>query len=105
MPTKTDQYVHLVRALNNVGSTIQHLQLHRMGVLDTVLVKAMLPMLPNLKTLGVLQCPLITFYHTKKMLLIIKDHQDKHGVVKLDFFPRYHHGSPKEGRHGSYGLS
>lgn len=99
-----DPWPFSVRAIVLSGEHIRYLQLHRVEFLNVEAIEQMVDCMHNLKRLSVLQCPLVHFGHTRKLVDItaranqarVPDKQ-----LDLDFYPKAYLG-PVHGRCGSY---
>lgn len=94
----------LVRCIVLHGQHIQYLQLHRIEFLNVESVDHMLDCMASLRRLSILQCPLINFGHTRKLVDMtarINQARVPGKELDLDFYPKAYLG-PVHGRHGSY---
>lgn len=95
----------------NFADYFQNLQLHRIPFLTTQLLELIIPLMRNLKVLGVYKCQLIHIGNTMKLLEIIQTDKPKgkDTQVSLDFYPNYHLGpisvAGRDDHVGSYGVT
>jgi len=98
----------IIVSLQAGGSGIQHLQLHRVQLLDTRIVSMLLlsDCMPNLRYFSIMQCELMHFANTMELLEIMeKRNKGDHPIEKFDFFPRLHQGPNDTFRMGSFGVT
>jgi hypothetical protein len=97
--------------MSNFADFFRNLQLHRLPFLTTNILELTIPMMRNLKVLGVYKCQLIHVGDTMKLLEIIQTDKPKgkDTQISLDFYPNYHQGPvPFPGYKyyvGSYGVT
>jgi hypothetical protein len=97
--------------MSNFADYFRNLQLHRIPFLKTDVLALTIPMMRNLKVLGIYQCPLIHIGETLRLLEIIQVDkiQEKKHQISLDFYPMYHVGPipfpGNTGHTGSFGVT
>ncbi|KAF4472300.1 hypothetical protein FALBO_791 [Fusarium albosuccineum] len=106
--------MQLLITLHNRQNVITVLHFHQTALLDRRLVAVILRDLPNVKMLGIYECPLIHVGDVLCLLDLINEVNKNRpkGEVRLgsfDFYPRYHSGMPyKKGpsnTSSTYGLT
>jgi hypothetical protein len=89
----------------------RNLQLIRVPFLDEVLLNLGIPMMRNLETLKIIQCPLLHVGKTRHLLKLIQEDRPKgkEDQVQLEFRPQFHLGPVKIPGNpyivGSYGVT
>ncbi|KAK7757934.1 hypothetical protein SLS62_000312 [Diatrype stigma] len=111
-PRITDTFMQnlkLYRAILHRPDQFRHLLLQRVPFTNISAVKAIIRSLPNLKTLGVHNCDLMTFGDTSMLLKAVRDanlyrfKKDNKTRLDVDFYPRYFQG-PILGSLGCFGV-
>lgn len=98
-----------VKAIQHRPEQFQHLLLQRVPYLNIFAVRAIVRSLPNLKTIGIHNCELMTFGNTSTLIEVVRYvNRDRaaHGIttrLNLDFYPRYFQG-PITGSLGCFGA-
>lgn len=101
-----------MRNIYEQKTALKVLYLERVPYLDRRLVAVILRACPNVRMVGIYDCPLIHFGDVLCFIDLIHEINRKRRAAKnpqimgFDFFPRYHYGGPKTSEHSAtYGLT
>ncbi|KAF6818699.1 hypothetical protein CSOJ01_01652 [Colletotrichum sojae] len=95
----------MLRSFEQYGSNLRAVRFHQVPMMDVRVLELLLPAMPKLEVLGLIDCELLHFSCVNPILDVLHWNSTKvQKKLKLDFLPRSH-SPPSQQRQGTYFLS
>lgn len=95
----------VVRSFEQYGSNLRAVRFHQVPMMDVRVLELLLPTMPKLEVLGLIDCELLHLSCVNPILDVVHWNSTKvQKKLKLDFYPRSH-SPPSQQRQGTYFLS
>ncbi|KAF6837792.1 hypothetical protein CPLU01_02901 [Colletotrichum plurivorum] len=95
----------MLRSFEQCGSNLRAVRFHQVPMMDVRVLELLLPTMPKLEVLGLIDCELLHFASVNPILDVLHWNSIKvQKKLKLDFYPRSY-SPPSQQRQGTYFLS